>query len=630
MSNTENKIKLYNKFIEENFKDKNNNILILDSYNNLIIEWLFFNFCTNKESKIYCVNNWNKIINKINFLDINIEIIKENINLTNTKLNKYYNRIKIYDENIMYYQKIDINYEKKNTYNEIFKLYKEKIFFNIVYINTSIDAINLFMNINFIFNLLNENGVIILDNYNLYKNEENLYKVHTAKIGLDTFLHLYTDQINILYYDEQLIIEKKTYFNELFKNISKNDSCDFLYKVDNINNDNLIYDLIISNNKKQFEKKYGFDDKYIEIFNKLHKNLDYTKYLKYDLNFLIMGQHDFNFIYNSLTGNILNDTIKYNYDPYNKFRLLYAITNKNEDNYIYEIICKIKNNNLFFPNKKKISLLNISRYEKLDEYHNSNIEQCLINNFEVSESKYYRIDNILRENSEYVCSFKNIDEICKLSSTINSKIDILNLTIEIKEDESIKKYNYELNYTINFFHTILFSLMIQEKGGCSAMLFFLPLTNRSMQLLWILKKYYKNIYFSCNNYCNITTTGNRLIATDFIGIDNIELEKLKEIGNKMYECNELYFTNKSNKFIDSILKIDESNIKYKKFCESVTKFNLKKIKMIFNNNKLFYDIICYLKDESVLEELKIKLKNLIFTIQVKNLWEWLEKYKVIK
>ena len=48
MSNTENKIKLYNKFIEEYFKNKNNNILILDSYNNLIIEWLFFNFCTNK------------------------------------------------------------------------------------------------------------------------------------------------------------------------------------------------------------------------------------------------------------------------------------------------------------------------------------------------------------------------------------------------------------------------------------------------------------------------------------------------------------------------------------------------------------------------------------------------------
>ena len=215
MSNTENKIKLYNKFIEEIFKDKNNNILILDSYNNLIIEWLFFNFCTNKDSKIYCVNNWNKIINKINFLDINIEIIKENINLTNKKLNKYYNQIKIYDENIMYYQKIDINYEKKNTNNEIFNLYKEQIFFNIVYINTSIDAINLFMNINFIFNLLNENGVIILDNYNLYKNEENLYKDHTAKVGLDTFLHLYSDQINILYYDEQLIIEKKTYFNGL-------------------------------------------------------------------------------------------------------------------------------------------------------------------------------------------------------------------------------------------------------------------------------------------------------------------------------------------------------------------------------------------------------------------------------
>jgi hypothetical protein len=617
MSNTTDKIKLYDTYINKKFKNQINNILILDSYNDLIIEWLFYNFCNgNKQSKIYCVNNWTIMKNKLMFLDVNIDLISEKINSTILGLNKYFNQIKIYDD--------------KNEKNKIFDFYEEKINFNIVYINTAINTTNFFMDIVFIFSLLNENGIIIFDNYNLYKNNENVCdRDHVSKIALETFLHLHDDQINILYYKDQLVIEKKKYPDKLFNIISNIKTCDFLHKIDIKNTDNLLYNFKTSSNINNMEKKYGFDEEYIKIFSDSLYNVYSDKYVKYQLHSLLDWSYDFNVIYNSLNNKILNDTIKYNYDPYNKFKLLYLMTTKNADNSLFEVICKIKNNN-FINQKKSISFLTISHTPRTDPDYNRNIEKFLMKEFNVPVSKFYRIDNyIFGENSEYVCAFKSIDEISKITKKINNKIDILSISLDMKTYPSMNRSSFEKNYTIELFNSILFSLMNSAIDGCSVIVFFIPLSELSMQLLWILKKYYKNIYFTCNNYTRITTTGQKLIATNFIGIDNIELEKIKEIGNKMYECDKLYHSGESTKFIYSILQIDESNIQYKKFCNSVTKYNKKKIKMIIDYNKIWYSVISYLENDKNEEEKKIKLKNLLFTIQIRFIWEWIEINKII-
>ena len=610
MSNTENKIKLYNKFIEPKFKNKNNNILILDSYNNLIIEWLFYTFCYSPDSKIYCLNNWNMFVNKINFLDINIEIIEEKLYIMLNKLNKYNDQIKIYDEN--------------NKQNKIFKLYKENIFFNIIYINAAIDSINLFINIIFIFGLLNERGIIILDNYNLYNNTDN---DHAAGIALESFLHLYGDQINILYYKTQIIIEKKKYMSDLFKNISKINTGGSLYKLDAVNNDELIYNFTLSDSLKSFEKQYGFDEEDIKIFYKLY-NIDSQKYIKYEFNSLLVWDYDFNIIYKSLTNKILNDSIKYNYDPYYKLKILYSLTIHNTDNMLYDIICKINNNNLFISDTGTLSLSSMCYYTRPDEYNN-NIEKYLIKKFDVIKSKYYRIDNESRSNSEYISSINSVSEICKITKKINNKIDIIFMSSPSIKKPLTEKYDYEKNYTTLFYYNILFSLMNQSINGCSVIEFFSPLCKISTQLLWIIKKYYKNIYFFCNNYTNIIKTGYIIIATNFIGIPDLELEKIKKIGINIYESTEIHNEVETNEFVYSILKIDDSNIPYKNFCDLITQYNLKKIKIIINYNKLLYEVINYLENNNNSKKLKIKLKNLIFTIQLKNIYMWIENNKVI-
>jgi hypothetical protein len=193
----------------------------------------------------------------------------------------------------------------------------------------------------------------------------------------------------------------------------------------------------------------------------------------------------------------------------------------------------------------------------------------------------------------------------------------------------IDKIYYEKYYSLQLFYCILFGLSTLKKNGSCTMIAFSFYTEISIELLFIIKKYFKKIILTTFDQSNSTTVSTKIFASKFKGITKKELDELFKIGEEISKFNDKYDDfNNNYKFIKSILNIDKNSLIYQSFRKKIIKYNLQKKKIIENNIDLFNKIIDFLEDENNNNYFH-KLKNIIFEKQIQTVFYWINKHKII-
>lgn len=590
--------KHWDKFLSE-YVGKKINCLELGSYKGDATCWMLNNLCTNKSSKVYSVDTWK---GSPEYINVDFDEVE-----------------KIFDENVKKTGRSKQNVKMKmNTETALHKLKYDYIYFDIIFIDASHEAKDVLKDAILAWDILNEDGTLIFDDYKWDKLNQDYF---CPKIAIDSFVHIYTPQIVVLYVGYQYIVKKKTkkhfeqpklsYYYELIQNILDLPYCEMLYKLDD-EIGNLEYDLILSNKEPEYEKKYGYTDEYGKIMNNDNIN-DNETYFNYDFNRLLLYYEDFDMIYKSVSEEIKKQMIKHNFDPYKDLKELYNYWGQNLENGVFETIMQIKLNNIIPLENKKLYFLNFSHSHN---HADNKIKKFINLKLNVTDVEYIDINDSINR----LYNYEDIEKI-----KLKNKVDIILISLTSGSFvKKVKKLDYEKYYATQLFNCVLFSLTNQNINGCSAILGFTFMTKASIDILTIIKKYYKNIYFTCYNSSKKTTTTTKIIASEFLGISNSELKELIKLSNKISSELKQYdnYDNANDKrFIHNIIK----NNNNEKFINKIVKYSIERNNLTMTTNKVWQDLIKFVKKN---EHLKNKVKNFIYTVQLQNFFWWFTEYKI--
>ena len=168
------------------FKDKKINILEIGCYKGEATKWFLDNLCTNPESKVYAVDTWKgspEYGNDADFKSIE-KIFNQTIKNSKKKLVKM----------------------KMTSYDALLKLNTKKIMFDIIFIDASHEAIDVLQDAILSWNILNENGIIIFDDY-LW---DLLNDYHfRPKVAINAFINIYGTQLNVISKGYQVKVQKR-------------------------------------------------------------------------------------------------------------------------------------------------------------------------------------------------------------------------------------------------------------------------------------------------------------------------------------------------------------------------------------------------------------------------------------
>lgn len=198
--------------------------------------------------------------------------------------------------------------------------------------------------------------------------------------------------------------------------------------------------------------------------------------LIFDLNKLLRWYYNFNVIYNSFSQEILNDTVKYDYDPYQGFKELYILTLKNSENPLFEYLSFINKFNLLKNSTStgyKITLFNTS-YSRINNEQNRKVQMFVQDKFNTKKCKYYNYNFLEYEQYDNNCRFYDFKDI----------IDIINMTLSYINYSDFEE-NYESYNATVLFYTMMFALINQKNGGCSAHDIYSVYTDVTIQILWL-------------------------------------------------------------------------------------------------------------------------------------------------
>lgn len=615
------------------FVDKENNILELGSYKGEATEWFLNNLCSNTKSKIYAIDTWE---GSPEYKNLNFKTIEKEFDNRFKEKNKLSQIVKM----------------KLNTEIALINLFKEYIIFDIIFIDASHIAKDVLSDAILSWKILKTNGVLIFDDYKWNILERNIDK---PKIAIDTFIKIFNDEIELLYSGYQVIIKKIDTQNnikldnyyELRYEINK-------YKISNIkhfidyNNDNNDYNyynndyklnLKLSKKVPGYKKYLGFNNNiknYINYYLQYKKNKKPIKdfyflnrFLKYTENPLILFDN---------LSILLKDKLS-KQESINRYFSIFDFLGNNLELPIVELFSNLKNNKLF-KEKKQVNILNCS----FSNNHNDNKIKKMFKIFykNVKNIKYYDINVPFMEGNEYknnnnlnnkiiklrVRSFKDL---IILNKKIDKKLDIILINFKGYLFKYTKDINFEQSNIISQFYNILFCLKNQKKNGVSHMMFKSVLTSQSVELLYILKKYYDKILLIPTDFELMIQNKISVIASGFKGISKKELLDLYKLGNEIYKKNNKFNNiNDNYYYVNSFLDIDNKELH--KLNKNILEFNNKYYKTEILNlniyikiNKIFKNLI----DKNNKNNIN-KYKLLLNQKQLNILYDWLIKHDVLK
>ena len=223
---------------------------------------------------------------------------------------------------------------------------------------------------------------------------------------------------------------------------------------------------------------------------------------------------------------------------------------------------------------------------------------------------------------------KNIKDIKIVCDQLLKKLDFFIGTFVVNIiNRGIEAKFQEQYYCIDFLNLIYFAISVQKKGGVAILSSFLLMTDVSVQLLWILKKFYRKIRLTLYDTAVMNTFSNKIICEDFIGCSKKEIDDIYNICIKMYENTNI----KQNIFIENIIKIYDNELKeYLKFKDQIYKYNIERFNILKNNQSIINDMIFYLTKKDLSKNKRENIINSIFTSQLRYLIDWISKYNIFE
>lgn len=527
------------------FVDKKINCLDIGSYTGASTCWMLNNLCQNPYSRVYSVDTWEG----------------------SAEYTEYTNEIE---------QRFDSNVEKTLKQNQNIKIkmtstkallkfnISNEIIFDFIFIDASHEAKDVLSDAILSWNLLNNEGILIFDDYKWDKLKEEYFR---PKIAIDSFVSIYKPQLKTLYIGYQYIIEK------INQSSYEKPELDDYYKLLNEINFFKIYNII---EDIVFENEI-IDELNIKL-NILNNTNSNSKFLNLDNYYLLSNIYNFDndtnilLLYNKLINKYSNiDSIKDLIINLN-LDLNYFFLNNIID---FDLIKK------YSENKKNIFIL---------YYVNYNIKNNDRINIELKKNIVF--------NNDYI-NYKEYDELIN-----KNKYDLLYFGQYYNRDKS---FNISIKYYL--LYCIGIALNTQNINGNLIIVSSIEIDNDLLiDSIYILKKYYKKIIIKNKKSLNLGTSF-YIIANDFIGINekdkiNINLF-IKNLNNKVINnINILY--NKSTDYITIKEKINEFiNIKNSNCLKMIDLY--KKINnyiITSDNDKYNSNIKIYL--------FKLLLNNLLF------------------
>lgn len=576
--------------------------LEIKSHNGEITKWLIENILKNNNSLIYSLDIWEK-------------------NYENRNLSRYSNIEEEYDVNLSKFNNKNIKIVM-NTYNALNKFMLNNNIFDFIFINTNyIDNLK-FDIIILCWNILKINGIIIFNDYNLD---------NPTKTTIDSFMFIFKSEIRVLYKKKDLIIEKieinkiNDKLNKLVNKINNFIIIPFKYKIDTDIKNNLKFNIKTSKNPLDYDINEDNKD-YLSFMEEDYFILN-DKYSNINFNFLL-GWNKKYIVDDFFPNDIVNRIIKEDTTPFDLIKKLRNITNQNADIPFYESLIDIKNNNLINYN----DIINISIINFNHTSYRTNIDNIISNinkTYNNNSIKLYEINVSMKLSSnQYLKNIiysrmENCNQISNNTELLNDKLDIILISLTSYNFIMKKQYNYEKYFTIQLFYQILFSLCNQKKNGCTVMMSFTFFNDITIQLIFILKKYYEGLYFTEYKCSNAYTTSTKLIAYKFKDINENELNEIKKICEKIKVSK--YDDYKNNKYIYFKSIINTNSKEYKNFKNEIIKMNKIKYENNYRNIKIFRDIIYYFETEKEQKEIN-KLKIEIIKKQIKTAYEYINIY----
>jgi predicted O-methyltransferase YrrM len=539
--------KHWDKYLSK-FVGKKINCLDIGSYTGDSTCWMLNNLCSNPYSRVFSVDTW--------------EGSPEYTNYTNEIENKF-------DKAIEKTNRKDQHVKMKMTSSKALIKLKEFgfIIFDFIFIDASHEAKDVITDAILSWDILNEEGILIFDDYKWDKLKEEHFR---PKLAIDAFVATFKPQLKTLYMGYQYIIEKIN-----IRDYAKPELEDYYKLVDRINKYKyekftyLYEDIIEENINFKLELSNEIED--IKLVPQINKNIN-----NYDL----LGK-----IFNINT-HISN-----------------AILNKQIDNNIIKNITQFLN--LTNDDILLFTHININLYDYIRSISN-NDTKIFINHSLFNNEIFNMIYNIMKLKYKIKVSFNNL---------IIDNFEIYNelLNKEKKYDYIFFGYNKlnndNNNIKIKYIILVIYiSLAINMQKPKGILLIYIPYfinQNIVSQSIYLLKKYYKSVILT-----NLTTTNfgtNYIIkCTNFLNVIDQDKIKLNELIKEIYLV-------MNNNNINSFLLLDNN-----KYINDVNIIINNKYKSMVNTLKLYNDIYNFSNN-------KYKLQILLFTKIITNIISYTPK-----
>ena len=506
-------INVINDINEDENKNKNNNILILDEFKDSNTIYEKRNIFNNKNyNKKHDSSNYNSIKNNNKNFNIikkdNYNNIKNYFSIDKSKTTKYgrqtvsnFNKCKNNiinkeeDESLYYQNSVDKNY------NTNYSQSKEKIFGR----NKGFFEVNISLN-----NYLNNENIIEESNYKIYKRPTMIYPKKIIRKGksvdkiINNINNINIDQENpIIKRIKQKKVMNRT---KTFNTIDSKDKNIITYKKKNPYNQENINNIIINNNNKNQLSNI----KYKHSFNNNH--------------YLINNRN-----YN--TNNNINGRIIRERNTINNFKTKSKSPIDNYNIKKYNDIYDINNNKNIYNKKNNIIALNIEELLVLEE----KLSEIII---EFKKKK--KADNQCFDFLNYYFNFSLYEKIEKIFKN-ETEEEIVRLSL-----------NYKL---MSILICYIFSLSIPIKSNYVLIMEILQICHRNLTLIYeeILKKITHNnnnnnkwvlklnetVQYSKNSSDQLFSTKNNYFTTLISKIDFNINSLIKKIKNIIYNNNDL-------------------------------------------------------------------------------------------
>lgn len=595
------------------FLGKKVNILEIGSYRGDATAWFLNNLVSDKKSMVYAVDTWS---GSPEYFNSNFTEIEKAFNKTIESTGKSKQLIKM----------------KMLSSKALIELNRDNIMFDIIFIDASHEAIDVLSDAILSWNILNENGILIFDDYLWDKIEGDHFR---PKIAIDTFVHVYKTQLKTLYFGWQVIIQKRlidefnkpvpTKYYDLMNRLNKYNISNLLCILEETPK-NININLNITDKKILYKKELGFNNDLYNLSKNVNKSMTKTGKLNelYDLHAFVRYMSSKSKIFNIIS---LDDSIK------SKSLLTRFINflDNNLHNSLLENICYTYNNKLLNIKDNSLTFLNISY---TPEHKNSIIKLFLKSKFNLKNLNYYDINlksfKMHNNNSTVIFSdLKNISAIKNVCDKISDKVDFFTGSLFANVyNESVKPQFREQYYNVQLLNLIYFILRLQNKGGIAFLGSFFLMTEVGIQLLWILKHFYKKIRLTTSDTSVINSFGNKIICENFQGCTKKDIDVIYNIAIKI---NEKMNSSIIEIFMENIIDIPSNELKeYVKFKNNIKKYNIERSNLLKSNQTIVNDLIYFGKRSKLSSKKKENMMNKIFIAQLHYLISWINKYNLFE